>query len=228
MEPFQGRVASGLQPRGDGEEAQQLAPGLDLQNQHGLRTGPGAGGQLDEGPDLPDQRQQCRSWVCSARWETWWCRWPAHWARLRIRGASPRGCSETRIALTGGSSSSAAQPSRSRSTAALGVDDVPLLVEQQGGGGQVSVEQAAQPGHDGGHRRVLRRPGAVARRVTTGEQKLVAGPDRDLEVLRQPHDHLRGRPRPSGLDVAEVPRADLGLVRQLELAEPTALAPLPQ
>jgi hypothetical protein len=47
-------------------------------------------------------------------------------------------------------------------------------------------------------------------------------------VLGQAQDHLTGRPRPAGLNEAQVPGGDVGLDGQVELAEPAPLPPLPE
>ena len=64
--------------------------------------------------------------------------------------------------------------------------------------------------------------------VAGGEQELVALAERQLELLGQAQDHLAARAGPAGLHEAQVPSGDLRLEREVELAQPAALAPPPQ
>ena len=81
------------------------------------------------------------------------------------------------------------------------------------------------------YRRHLGRVEVVLRergREAGGEQQLVAIAQRHLELVGEPQDHLRARPRAAGLDEAQVPGGHARLERQVELAEPAPLPPVAQ
>jgi len=64
--------------------------------------------------------------------------------------------------------------------------------------------------------------------VAAGQQQRVALAQRDVQLLGQPEDHLRRRAGAPGLDEAQVPRRDVGLDRQVKLADPAPPPPLAQ
>jgi len=68
----------------------------------------------------------------------------------------------------------------------------------------------------------------VRRRVARREQQLVAVAQRHVEPVGEVEDHVRARPRPPGLDEAQVPGGHVRLERQVELAHAPAPAPLLQ
>ena len=143
-----------------------------------------------------------------------------------MRPASPSGWSDSRSTLTGGSSNHGAAPPSSGPTAALASTSSHQRSSSTAGCGRgpSSTDRSARrtPASSG---RPARAPGA--RREAAREQHLVAFAQRDLEVLGDPLDHGRGRAVLSGLDVAEVPRRDLGQQGQaLQLRQVPALAPL--
>ena len=71
----------------------------------------------------------------------------------------------------------------------------------------------------------VERPLGVQRRVAGGEQQAIALAQRDLEVLGEMKHHLATRPRPSGLEEADVARGDGRVQGEFELAEAAALSP---
>ena len=75
---------------------------------------------------------------------------------------------------------------------------------------------------------VLERSLGKRGRIAAGKQQVVALPERDLELLCKQQQHLRAGPRTPGLDEAEMAGRDAGIERELQLAEPLSLAPLPQ
>ena len=107
-------------------------------------------------------------------------------------------------------------------------DQAPVAVDDEGGVGVVAgehpVDRLAHRAHLGVGEVVLGVGGGVA----GGEQQRVSLPQRDLELLGEPGEHLGARLRAAGLDEAQMPRRDPGLERQVELAEAPALAPVAQ
>ena len=110
----------------------------------------------------------------------------------------------------------------------VGVEEVPGLVDDHRRVRLVPAQQPAQRRPDRLQLRVLQRAPPVRGGEAAGQQQRVPVPQRDLEVLAEPQDHLAGRPGAPGLDEAQVPGRDLGPQRELELAEPSAFPPLPQ
>ena len=110
--------------------------------------------------------------------------------------------------------------------AAIGHQDVPVAVDDQAGVGLLlahhEVERAPHVGHLGRLEAGL----PVHRRVAGGGQQVVAAARRDLEHAAQQQHHVAARLGAARLDEAQVPRGDLGVHRQGELAQAPALAPL--
>jgi hypothetical protein len=65
-------------------------------------------------------------------------------------------------------------------------------------------------------------------RVAGCEQELVALAKRQLELLAEMQHHFAARLRAARLDEAEMACRDVGLERELELAQPASGAPLAQ
>ena len=111
---------------------------------------------------------------------------------------------------------------------AVGQHDVPAAVERQRRIRLVRLEHPADrvegSRQSGVVERTLRVPGCEA----GGEQQPIAIPQRDVELVGEPQDHVRARCGPPGLDQADVTSRDVRGDRQVELAEPPALPPLPQ
>lgn len=110
----------------------------------------------------------------------------------------------------------------------VGVDDVPVLIQQQRGVRQVGVEESAQAVHHHRDRHVVQLTILIARCVAAGQQESIAIPQRHIQVVGEVHDHLRCRVRLAGLHPAEVPGGDPRSVGQLLLTEPAPFAPGPQ
>jgi hypothetical protein len=65
------------------------------------------------------------------------------------------------------------------------------------------------------HLRVLERVLRVGGRESAGEKDTIAFAQRQFETLGEMQDHLPARPRPAGLDEAQVPCRDRRAARQL-------------
>ncbi len=111
---------------------------------------------------------------------------------------------------------------------AVGGDQRPVAVDRERGErlvtGQHPVDR--RPRHS--QRGVIEIALGVGGGETRRQQHRVSLAQRHLQPLRQPQHHLPARPRPSGLEEAEVPRRDLRVERQRELAQSAPLPPLPQ
>jgi hypothetical protein len=81
---------------------------------------------------------------------------------------------------------------------------------------------------DGLHPLVVHLALGVGGRVAGRQEQVVALAQRDLEPLGEPDHHVAARLRAAGLHEAQVTRRDVGLERELELAEPPAGPPLAQ
>ena len=66
------------------------------------------------------------------------------------------------------------------------------------------------------------------RREARRDQQRVALAQRHVEVIGEVQHHLAARPGPAGLDEAQVPRRDAGVVRQIELAQAPPRPPVAQ
>src|SRR5581483_459710 len=80
----------------------------------------------------------------------------------------------------------------------------------------------------GGERGVFEWALGEGRRVPGGEQQGVALTQWHVELLGQTQYHLAARLRAACFEKAQVPRRNLGLTRQVELAQSPPLAPLAQ
>jgi hypothetical protein len=89
----------------------------------------------------------------------------------------------------------------------------------------VAVQDPAQPGADRRELRLIQAALRVGGGVAAREQQRVPVPERHLQVLAQPENHRAGRLGPAGFHEAQVPGGDVGLDRQIQLAEPPPLAP---
>ena len=85
-----------------------------------------------------------------------------------------------------------------------------------------AVERIAHRRHLGG----VEGRFAVYRRVTGCQQQAVSLPERDLEVLGEVDHQLAAGTGSPGLDEAQVPRRNVGLDREIELAQAAALPPV--
>jgi hypothetical protein len=108
----------------------------------------------------------------------------------------------------------------------VAVDHFPPSVDDHGRIRLVPAQHQLQRFADGRKLRLLEAVLRVGRGVAAGQQQLVALAQRHFELFGQPQDHFRRRPRSSRLDEAQMPRRDVGLDGQIELAQPTSLAPL--
>ena len=109
--------------------------------------------------------------------------------------------------------------------ARVGVQHLPVAVDDQRRIRLVALEHVAQRG---AHGVVLRAALRIRGRVARRQQQVVGLAQRHVEPLREPHHHVPARLRAAGLDEAQVARRDVGLERQLELAEPPPGPPLAQ
>ena len=140
-----------------------------------------------------------------------------HSPRFAIRGARPSGWRLRRRTLTGGSSRCGATPSISGATR-RSPRPGPSGGRRPAPGRRVARRARARARHAPGPSPARR--GRAARRParSRGEQQLVAVAQGHVELLGEVQHHLGAGPRPPGLDEAQVPRGDVGLERQVELA----------
>ena len=143
-----------------------------------------------------------------------------------MRGARPSGCSgdAQRVRPLEKMRRDAVQE---HSGAGIGLHDLPAPVDHDAGKRVVGAEHPLDPFADGGHIRIVERPFAVHRRKTCGQQQLVLFAQRNVEDLGQPQHHRTAGRRPPGLDEADVAGRDVGLDREIELAQAAALSPFP-
>jgi len=110
----------------------------------------------------------------------------------------------------------------------VGGDEVPVAVDDDRRVGLVAaedqVERLTHRRELGGVQRALRKRRGVAR----GQQQLVALPERHLQLLGDPQQHVAPGLRSPGLDEAEMPRRDPRVERQLELGHAPPRAPFAQ
>ena len=138
------------------------------------------------------RRATTASWRCSRT-----SRCSLNSARLRVRGASPSGCTPRRITLTGGSSRCAATPvGEERQGGGVGGDEVPQPVDDHGGVGLVPGEDHVERTAHRVHLGVVERALPVHRGVAGGHQERVALPQRHVEVLGEVEHQLAARLRP--------------------------------
>jgi len=105
---------------------------------------------------------------------------------------------------------------------------VPVAVHRQRRKGLVPLEHQVDRAARRGHGRVVERALAVHRREARGHQQRVALAQRHVQPLGQPQHHLAAGRGAAGFHVAQVPGRDLGLLRQVELAQAAVRAPVPQ
>ena len=92
----------------------------------------------------------------------------------------------------------------------------------------MSGEDMTERVTDGCELRIIERARLELRGVTGRQQQPVAVSQGDLEALGEVEHHVGARLRAAGLDEAEMPRRDPCLEREVELAQPTTLTPVPQ
>jgi hypothetical protein len=107
-------------------------------------------------------------------------------------------------------------------------NEVPVAVDREGRIRLVPGEHRLDRPACAAHRRVIEAALAVHRRIARCDQQSVALAQRHVEAPRQAQHHLAAGRGTTGLDIAEMPRRDLGLAGELELAEVSALAPVAQ
>ena len=145
-----------------------------------------------------------------------------------MRGARPSGCRLARSTLTGGSSNSGATPSTSSAAARFAATSFHRRSTRIAGYGSCPASTRSIAVRTALHLRRVEIGRVVRRRVTRGDEQRVAGPQRDVEVVGEVEHHLPARARSAGLDEAQVTRRDPRLRGEVELAQPTAGAPLAQ
>jgi hypothetical protein len=96
------------------------------------------------------------------------------------------------------------------------------------GYGRVSVEDPLERGPDGIELWIVEARFGIGGRVAGREEHRVARAQRHLQRLGQPHDHRASGQRPASLDEADVPLGGPGPQCELELADASALTPLPE
>ena len=163
---------------------------------------------------------------------TWRAIRATRWARtsgmLTTRDASPSGCSASRWTFTGGRRSSSATSSRKIMAALLAMTRFQATVDDERRVGLVPVEHLGERPPRRRHLGRVDRPLAVDRREPAGHQQRVPLPQRNVEPLREPQDHLPAGPGPPGLDETEMPCGHLRDPGEIQLAEPPPPPPVPQ
>ena len=112
--------------------------------------------------------------------------------------------------------------------AGVGVDQVPVAIDHHGRVGLVAGQHLAQRLSDRRHPRRVDRGLRKHGRVAGVQQQQVALAQRHVELLGQAQHHVAAGRRATRLDEAQVAGRDLGLERELELAQSAVFAPLPQ
>jgi len=107
-------------------------------------------------------------------------------------------------------------------------DQVPVAVHCQRRKGLVAFQYQVDGAARGGHRGVVERALPVHRREAGGHQQRVALAQRHFQPLGQAQHHFAAGRGAAGFDVAQVAGRDLGLLRQVELAQAAVGAPVPQ
>ena len=110
----------------------------------------------------------------------------------------------------------------------IGGDHVAAPVHDERGVGQVALEDVANRGAHRGQGRVIEGTLRIDGGVPGRQQQLVALPQRKLERLGQPDDHVPAGSGPAGLDEAEMPLGGAGSQGEIELAQMTAGAAVTQ
>jgi hypothetical protein len=108
----------------------------------------------------------------------------------------------------------------------VGRDEIPVPIDDEGRKWPVSVEHVLDRVAHGTHLRGVELMLPVGRRVTCGQEQVVALAERHVESLGQAEHHLRAWARAAGFDETQVSRRDVSLQRKLELTDSTATAPL--
>ena len=143
-------------------------------------------------------------------------------------GASPFGCSVVRNTLTGASSSSAATPSTSMNAASFAPTSSQRRSISTAGYGSWPFSSASIAPRNVCISGACEIGGVVRRCVPGRDEQRVAIAQRYVEMLGEVQDHLAARPRPARLHEAQVPGRHARRVRELELAEAPARAPVAQ
>jgi hypothetical protein len=104
-------------------------------------------------------------------------------------------------------------------------DEVPVEVDRQGRPGLVGGEDLVDRLPSRGEGGIVERPRRLGGREAAGDEQGVALARRQSQALRQPQQHGPARGRPSRLDEAQMPRRNLRVEGEVELAEATAAAP---
>jgi hypothetical protein len=111
---------------------------------------------------------------------------------------------------------------------AVGRDQRPVPVDQQGRKGLVAPEHQLERLPGAGQGRVVEAVLAEHRRIAGGGEHAVALAQRHLQAVGQAQHHLAAGQGAAGLDAAQVAGGDVGVTGEVELAEAPALAPVAQ
>jgi hypothetical protein len=112
--------------------------------------------------------------------------------------------------------------------AAVAGDHLPFPVDDRGGIGLVAGQHLVERRPHRLHLGIVEPVLHVHRGVAGRQHQPVSFAERDVELVSELQHHLGARARAAGLDEAQVASRDSGLERQVELAQPAALAPVPQ
>ncbi|OJZ02310.1 MAG: hypothetical protein BGP22_15245 [Variovorax sp. 67-131] len=107
-------------------------------------------------------------------------------------------------------------------------DQVPVTVHGQRRKGLVPLQHQVDGAARGGHGRVVERALPVHRREARRHQQRIALAQRHFQPFGQPQHHLAAGGCAAGFHIAQVAGRDLGLLRQVELAQAAVGAPVPQ
>ena len=145
-----------------------------------------------------------------------------------MRGASPSGCRLSRSTLTGGCSSAGVDAVEERRARARWARPASSAGRRDRRIGLVALEHQLDRAARRRQRRIVERPLGEHRRDSrprpAGRCVRAAAP----RASRPAAAPSRGGLRAAGLDEAQVPRRDLGLEREVELAQAAPLAPFAQ
>ena len=104
--------------------------------------------------------------------------------------------------------------------------DIPVSIEHHRGKRLLLTQHESERLLHLGHLGRVQPRLAIDRRIAGRGEQVVATAQGYLEHSGQEQNHLAARLRAAGLEKAQVPRRDLRLERQAELAHPPPLAPL--